>query len=221
MVRDSGERQACVYQAHITEATHGDEVGRQGRHRQGARLNQFKRLQRVQRREPRAPTRSRSARTRTAALATETAMAWHLEAVGSERQRGTGDQKTMELAAALYKKVVDNFKSDDFAKFEFPRIVKEDWPTIYKIKYAMADFLYFQREVGGVRSGVRRRRRRRTRRRPRRPRPRTRRCSATRTSTLEHAQGRLRQEGQRQPAGRRQEGIKAGRREDKYSRRRT
>jgi hypothetical protein len=67
-----------------------------------------------------------------------------LEAVGSGGVRGTGDQKTMTLAAYLYKKVIDNFTAADFAKFEFPRIVKEDWPNIRKIKYAMADLLYFQ-----------------------------------------------------------------------------
>ena len=95
-------------------------------------------------------------------------MAWHLEAVGSQGQRGTGDQKTMALAAHLYKKVVDTWNAEEFAKFEFPRIVKEDWPTIYKIKYAMADLLYFQKDWAQVRPGVRLRRRRRTRRRPRR-----------------------------------------------------
>jgi TolA-binding protein len=81
---------------------------------------------------------------RTAELLAETGMSWHLEAVGSGGVRGTGDKKTMELAAYLYKKVGENFKSEDFAKFEFPRIVKDDWPTLYKIKYAMADLLYFQ-----------------------------------------------------------------------------
>jgi TolA-binding protein len=81
---------------------------------------------------------------RTAELLAETGMSWHLEAVGSGGVRGTGDKKTMELAAYLYKKVGENFKGEDFAKFEFPRIVKEDWPTLYKIKYAMADLLYFQ-----------------------------------------------------------------------------
>ncbi|MGC4066056.1 MAG: tetratricopeptide repeat protein [Polyangiaceae bacterium] len=81
---------------------------------------------------------------RTAELLAETAMSWHLEAVGSGGVRGTGDKKTMDLAAYLYKKVADTFKSEDFAKFEFPRIVKEDWPTMYKVKYAMADLLYFQ-----------------------------------------------------------------------------
>ena len=35
----------------------------------------------------------------TAELLAETAMAWHLEAVGSGGVRGTGDQKTMALAA--------------------------------------------------------------------------------------------------------------------------
>ena len=35
-------------------------------------------------------------------------------------------------------------RKQEFAKFEFPRIVKDDWPTIFKIKYAMADLLYFQ-----------------------------------------------------------------------------
>ena len=82
---------------------------------------------------------------RTAELLAETAMSWHLEAVGSGGVRGTGSKETMDLAAYLYKKVVDNFNSKDFAKFKFPRIVKEDWPTLYKIKYAMADLLYFQK----------------------------------------------------------------------------
>ena len=82
----------------------------------------------------------------TAGITSETAMAWHLEAVGSGGVRGTGDAKTMKLAAELYQKVVDNFVQADFAKFTFPRIVKDDWPDIMKIKYAMADLLYFQKD---------------------------------------------------------------------------
>ena len=81
---------------------------------------------------------------RTAELVAETAMSWHLEAVGSGGVRGTGDKNTMDKAAYLYKKVGENFTAQDFSKFQFPRIVKEDWPTMYKIKYAMADLLYFQ-----------------------------------------------------------------------------
>src|SRR4029079_12814569 len=72
----------------------------------------------------------------TAGLLTETAMAWHLEAVGSGGVRGTGDKKTMQLAAQLYANIVKSFKQEDFQKFDFPRIVKEDWPNIFKIKYA-------------------------------------------------------------------------------------
>jgi TolA-binding protein len=82
----------------------------------------------------------------TASLLSETAMAWHLEAVGSGGVRGTGDKKTMKLASELYQSVVTTFKQEDFEKFEFPRIVKEDWPNIFKIKYAMADLLYFQKD---------------------------------------------------------------------------
>lgn len=81
---------------------------------------------------------------RTAELATETAMAWHLEAVGSDGQRGTTDPKTMAASSQLYNKVIDAFKPDEFAKFEFPKLVREDWPTIYKLKYNVADLLYFQ-----------------------------------------------------------------------------
>lgn len=81
---------------------------------------------------------------RTAELLAETAMSWHLEAVGSGGVRGTGDKKTMDLAAYLYKKVTDTFTAADFAKFEFPRIMKEDWPTLYKLRYLAADLLYFQ-----------------------------------------------------------------------------
>jgi TolA-binding protein len=81
---------------------------------------------------------------RTAELLSETAMSWHMESVGDGSTRGTNDPKTMDLAAYLYQKVVDNFTQEEFSKFSFPRIVKEDWPNIYKIRYAMADLLYVQ-----------------------------------------------------------------------------
>ncbi len=80
-----------------------------------------------------------------AMLLSESAMSWHLEAVGTGGVRGTGDTKTMDLAADTYKRVVNNFTAVEFEKFEFPRIVKADWPTVYKIKYAMADLLYFRK----------------------------------------------------------------------------
>ncbi len=82
----------------------------------------------------------------TGALLAETAMAWHLEAVGSGGVRGTGDEKTMDLSAAVYGRVTANFSAEDFKKFKFPRILKQDWPTMYKIRYAMADLLYFRQK---------------------------------------------------------------------------
>jgi tetratricopeptide (TPR) repeat protein len=142
MVRDNASDKQCEYQSHITEATMAMKSGDKNAIVMEL-LNQFKKYTAFIADNHAADAKQKCA-SRTAALATETAMAWHLEAVGSEGQRGTGDPKTMDFSAALYKKVADTWKSDDFAKFEFPRLVKEDWPTIYKIKYNMADLLYFR-----------------------------------------------------------------------------
>ncbi len=143
MTRDKSGRH-CVYQAHITEATMAMKSGNKDAIVKEIE-NQVKVFQEVKKGNYTAEQKFECAN-KTAALTTETAMAWHLEAVGSQGQRGTGDPKTMALSAALYKKVVDNWNAEEFSKFEFPRIVKEDWPTIYKIKYAMADLLYFQKD---------------------------------------------------------------------------
>lgn len=142
MVRDRGSAKMCLYQAHITEATmamksNNKDAIRAELDNQVKNHNEFK-----------AGGQSAEAKqdcsAKTAALLAETAMSWHLEAVGSGGQRGTGDQKTMTLSAYTYKKIVDTWDAKTFATFQFPRIVKEDWPTIYKVKYAMADLLYFQ-----------------------------------------------------------------------------
>lgn len=143
MTRDKGGRQ-CVYQAHITEATMALKSGNKDVIVKEVD-NQIKVHNEVKSGGYTAEQKQECAN-KTAALATETAMAWHLEAVGSGGQRGTGDLKTMQLAAVLYKRVVDTWKADEYATFQFPRIVKDDWPTIYKIKYAMADLLYFQKD---------------------------------------------------------------------------
>jgi TolA-binding protein len=141
LVRDKGTRE-CFYQSQITMAVQalksGDKDGvKKELETQLAMRNGFVKSS--------VPNDKKvECSNKTAELLAETAMAWHLEAVGSGGVRGTGDKKTMDLAAYLYKKVVDNFQASEFTKFEFPRIVKDDWPTIYKIKYAMADLLYFQ-----------------------------------------------------------------------------
>ncbi|MCC6214788.1 MAG: tetratricopeptide repeat protein [Polyangiaceae bacterium] len=141
MVRDKGKRE-CFYQAQITGATSAvkasdKEAIRKEMDAQIAMRNQY------QKSEHPADAKL-ECDNKTAELLAETGMSWHLEAVGSGGVRGTGDKKTMDLAAYLYKRISETFTSQDFAKFEFPRIVKEDWPTLYKIKYAMADLLYFQ-----------------------------------------------------------------------------
>ena len=142
MVRDRNGDKHCLYQAHITEATLAMKSGNKEAIK-GEVDNQIKAYNDFKAGNHSAESKQECAN-KTAALATETAMAWHLETVGSGGQRGTGDPKTMGLAAYLYKKVVDTWNAQEFATFQFPRVVKEDWPNIYKIKYAMADLLYFQ-----------------------------------------------------------------------------
>ncbi len=142
VVRDRGSDKSCIYQAHISEATMAMKSGNKD-----VIKNELDNQQKVYtdyKNGGHKPEAKQECANKTAALLTETAMAWHLEAVGSGGQRGTGDPKTMGLAAYLYKKVVDTWTAPDYAQFQFPRIVKEDWPNIYKIKYAMADLLYFQ-----------------------------------------------------------------------------
>ena len=130
LVRDRAGDKTCIYQAHITEATMAMKSGNKDGikselDRQVVVYNDFKNGNHP-------PDAKQECANKTAALLTETAMAWHLEAVGSNGQRGTGDRRTMDKAAAVYKKVVDTWSQADFANFTFPRIVKEDWPNIYK-----------------------------------------------------------------------------------------
>lgn len=89
----------------------------------------------------------RACANRTAALVVETAMAWHLETVGSGDVRGTGDKKTMAAAGQLYDKILAALpKDDDWKGFEFPRIVAEDWPSLRKVQYTRADLFYAAKE---------------------------------------------------------------------------
>jgi tetratricopeptide (TPR) repeat protein len=141
MARDKGD-QFCEYQVLISQAVQAlsgsDKVGiRKELDNMLGVYNRFKD-------EEHAAESQLNCANRTAELLSETAMSWHMEAVGDGSTRGTNDPKTMDLAAYLYQKVVDNFTQEEFSKFTFPRIVKEDWPNIYKVRYAMADLLYVQ-----------------------------------------------------------------------------
>ncbi len=140
--RDSAGDKSCTYQVHITESSmamkSGDKNFIRGKLTEQLKVhNDFVKGGK--------PEKAKfECANKTAALMTETAMAWHLEAAGPQNQKGTNDPKTMTAAAGVYKEVVDTWKADQFAKFEFPRLVKADWPTIYRLKYNMADLLYFQ-----------------------------------------------------------------------------
>ena len=126
----------CAYQGHVTDAT----MALKSSDKDAIRTELDKQVAAYQK-----SNGEKTCANRTASLVTETAMAWHLEAVGTEKQRGTGDTKTMDAAAALYKRVVDTFDAKQMASFEYPRLVKEDWPTLFKVKYEMADLLYSEK----------------------------------------------------------------------------
>lgn len=143
MTRDRGPK-FCIYQAHIAEATLAMKSGNKDQI-VGVLKKQLDTYSAFDKASHPEDAKLKCANV-TAELLSETAMAWHLEAVGSGGVRGTGDKKTMTLAATLYEQVIGAFNKDQFAKFEFPRIVKEDWPSIAKIKYAMADLLYFNKD---------------------------------------------------------------------------
>ena len=142
MRRDPGVLH-CHYQTQVTRAVAALHSGDKARiSRELERQLEVRRAYLAQ--QP-SPKRQRQCSNDTAALVAETAMSWHLEAYGSGGVRGTRDPATMDHAAALYDRLVENFTSSEFAKFEFPRILREDWPTLYRIKYARADLLYFRK----------------------------------------------------------------------------
>jgi tetratricopeptide (TPR) repeat protein len=141
-IRDRSGEKACIYQAHISEATMAMKSGNKDLIK--TELDNQAKVYTEYKAGNHSPEAKQECANKTAALLVETAMAWHLEAVGPPGQRGTGDPRTMGLAAYFYKRVSEMWNAQEFAQFTFPRIVKEDWPTIYKIKYDMADLLYFQ-----------------------------------------------------------------------------
>lgn len=141
MTRDKGER-FCGYQTQISQATQAMKASDKVAIRK--ELDQQLKVRAQFNKGKHSDKAKLACDNRTAELFAETGMSWHLEAVGTGGTRGTGDKETMRLASYLYQKVVDNFTPADFKKFTFPRIVKEDWPNIFKIKYAMADLLYVQ-----------------------------------------------------------------------------
>jgi len=140
--RDKGD-QSCTYQARVVQATMSLKGG-------GDKATIRDKLGELARQAAafRAGSHGDEAKNRCGGAAVEllyeTAVAWQLEAQGSGGVRGTGDRNTMKLAAESYSLITEHFTKEDLAKFEFPRLNKEDWPTLSKIKLARADMLYVQ-----------------------------------------------------------------------------
>ena len=145
IVRDKEGAKLCQYQVSITEATMAMKANAKDVIKNELD-NQVKAYQAFNKSSQPAAAKQVCA-SKTAALITETAMAWHVEAVGHPpKERGTSDPKTMALAAKLYKEVVETWTPDEFKTFEFPRLAKDAWPSIYRIKYNMADLLWVQQD---------------------------------------------------------------------------
>jgi TolA-binding protein len=143
MGRDEGPK-SCSYQSHLSEATLALKSGDKQAIKQELD-HQLEAYQRAVKKGHPAEIIGKCGSV-TADLLVETAMAFHLEAQGSGGVRGTGNKETMALAAQLYDMASKSFSAEQWKGFEFPRIVKEDWPTPLKIKYQRADLLYFQRD---------------------------------------------------------------------------
>ena len=137
--RDAGARE-CHYQAQITTATQAAKSGdKPAIHRE---ISQLVALRNGFVNGDASDALKQTCSNRTAEIAAETAMMWHLEAVGSGGVRGTNDDRTKDLAADLYRRVVASFTAKEFEKLRFPRIVRADWPTLPRIAYALADLEY-------------------------------------------------------------------------------
>ncbi|WP_172824769.1 tetratricopeptide repeat protein [Pajaroellobacter abortibovis] len=144
IARDKGGDLQCMYSVHIAEAT----IALQAR-RKDLIAASFESLLKQYREFNNAshPTEAKQeCANRTAVLITETAMSWHIEAVGSSGRPGTSDPQAIALATQFYKRILDTWKPQEFATFKFNNVREEDWPTLHKIKYAAADLLYFQKQ---------------------------------------------------------------------------
>jgi tetratricopeptide (TPR) repeat protein len=137
--RDPG-LQSCHYQTEVTTATQALKSG--DKPAIVAVLEEQLALQERFAKSGAPNSRKLECANRSAELVAETAMAWHLEAVGSGAVRGTNDPKTLAHAARLYRRVLDTFSAADFVQFRFPRIQKSDWPTRARLGYALADLDY-------------------------------------------------------------------------------
>ena len=136
MAENSDSDQICYWQSRVTNAIISS----------SSKPEQVRELQRMidvweafaqQDRSAEVQTQCKSV---TAGLLVWLATAWHREAIGSDSQPGTNDQATMNLAAELYRLILEKFP--DMEQLEFPDIDRRDWPTEYRVSYYYAELLW-------------------------------------------------------------------------------
>jgi tetratricopeptide (TPR) repeat protein len=145
--RDKGDA-SCRYQAQIVRATMALKGGA-AKPAVHARLTELSRRRRAFQAESHDAAAKLACSSQTAELLYETAASWHLEAQGSGGVRGTSDPTTMKLASGLYGTLIEGFSREAFSRLEFPRLAREDWPSLSRIKYNLADLLYVQGDWAG------------------------------------------------------------------------
>ncbi len=145
--RDKGDN-SCRYQANILHAIQA-KMGGSNKPLLRGQMDDMVKKMKTFKGESHSEESKLQCSNATAELLYETAASWQIEAQGSGGVRGTGDKGTMKLAAELYKLIRDNFTKEEFSRFEFPKIVKDDWPSLAKVKYAEADLRYFQEDWEG------------------------------------------------------------------------
>ncbi|MCA9623938.1 MAG: hypothetical protein KC731_33175, partial [Myxococcales bacterium] len=151
LMKRGPDEKRCGYHAKVAEATMA--LAGSDKPRVVAVLNTQRDLFLAMHEDRKHPVELQNCEERTASLLTETAMAWHLEAVGSGGVRGTNDAQTMDAAEALYRVAVEAFEPERFARLRFPHLVREDWPTAAKVRYALGDLLFHRKKwqaCGGV-----------------------------------------------------------------------
>ncbi len=142
LIKRNSAGNTCSYQAQISSATMAHKSGKK-KPILRALETQIKRYKSFSK-ENHSAKQKKACANITAALLSETAMAWHIEAVGSGGVRGTNDPNTMAASEKLYRHAIDNFDAAQYKSFKFPRLVKEDWPNPAKLNYAFGDLLFHQ-----------------------------------------------------------------------------
>lgn len=136
MAKASGSDKLCYWQGRVTNAV----ISAKGKKEQVRELKRMVDLYESFVNEDRPAERKKECKQEAATILISLATSWHREAVGTDNQPGTGERRTMDLAAALYKTLL--LKFPDMEQMEFPDIDKRDWPTEYKIAYYHAELLW-------------------------------------------------------------------------------